>query len=367
MAVGLGLSIGTVNSVTALADTASAKAPPGLLGHRRHPRPTPSVARRTTLTFDSSGSARVGLIPRHGRAITEFADLGLRDGTTARVGHRTLAPADLVAVVTDCLITEAMNDRKAVGAEVVLTHPAAYGAEVLAELRGALDAIGLHHVALVAEPVAAAAWLEAAHGPLMPGLALVYDLGGASLDVALVRVGAGRPRDPIVGVPLRSAEFGGRAFGALLAARGSGESSVAGTGLADQSRAEHARASLELVYRCLSTADVTMADVDCVLVAGGPARPPEVAGVLAAELARPVVVAPDPERTIADGAALLARQTAASAEDAGAPRRAKGLLRSRRKPTRVASAAALSAGGAVLAFALPADGAVAGLAPFGLL
>ncbi|MFF0529664.1 Hsp70 family protein [Nocardia amikacinitolerans] len=364
MAVGLGLSIGTVNSVTALADTASAKAPPGLLGHRRHARPTPSVARRTTLTFDSTGSARVGLIPRHGRAITEFADLGRRDGTTARVGHRTLRPADLVAVVTDCLITEAMSDRKAVGAEVALTHPANYGPDELAELRGALNAIGLHHVALVTEPVAAAAWLEEERGPLMPGLALVYDLGGASLDVSLVRVGAGRPRDPIVGVPLRSAEFGGRAFGALLAARGSGASPMATNDLADESRAEHARASLELVYRCLRTADVTMADVDCVLVVGGAARPPEVSGVLAAQLARPVVVAPDPERTIADGAALLARTAAFAAESA--QRGNKGLPRTRRKLTRVASAAALSAGGVALAFAPTADGAVAGSAPLGL-
>ncbi|WP_156094962.1 hypothetical protein [Nocardia lijiangensis] len=38
----------------------------------------------------------------------------------------------------------------------------------------------------------------------------------------------------------------------------------------------------------------------------------------------------------------------------------------RRKLTRAASAAALSACGVVLAFALPADGAVAALAPFGL-
>ncbi|MEV0031273.1 Hsp70 family protein [Nocardia sp. NPDC050793] len=352
----------------ALADTASAKTPPRRLGHRRHARPAPSVTRRTTLTFDSTGLARVGLIPRHGRAITEFADLGRRGGATARVGHRTLGPAELVAVVTDCLITEVMNDQRAVGAEVTLTHPAGYGADELTELRGALDAIGLNHVALVAEPVAAAAWLEAVHGPLRPGLALVYDLGGASLDVALVRVGAGNPHDPIVGVPLRSAEFGARAFGALVAARGGGSSAVGALdgSAADALRAEHVRASLELVYRCLRRADLTMADVDYVLAVGGAARPSEVSGVLAEALARPVYIAPDPERTIADGAALVARQTAASAEEtaAGAPRRGKGLLRARRKLIRVTSAA--SACGVVLAFALPADGAVAGSAPFGL-
>ncbi|WP_433680060.1 Hsp70 family protein [Nocardia sp. CA-119907] len=384
MAIGLGLSIGTVNTVSALAEEGSAKAPPG---RRSAAERSPAITRRTTLTFDSTGMARVGMMPRHGRAIAEFADLGQPDTMRARVGHRALTAADLIAVVAECLITDARRDRRAVDAEVTLTHPAGYSAGQVGELRAALDAIGLRQVALVAEPVAAATWFEVERGPLMPGLALVYDLGGANLDITLVRVGPGCPRNPIVGVPIRSSEFGGRAFGALVAARaGSGaavasvSSAVTGS-TADELRTIHIRSSLKLVYRCLRMADVTMADVDCVLVVGGAARPVEVSQVLACELARPVITAPDPERTIADGAAIMARRAAAAAEEeVGRHRRrrhhrahrratARALLlsrRTRRRLTRVVIAAGMSAAGVALALALPADTVVAGLSQLGL-
>ncbi|MBF6212083.1 Hsp70 family protein [Nocardia puris] len=363
MAVGMGLSIGTVNTVSARAEEGAGKAPPGLLlGHRRAAGRAPAVTRRTTLTFDSTGTARVGLIPRHGRAITEFADLGQR-AVRARVAHRSLGPADLVALVTDRLVAEARTECGD-GLGVALTHPAVYTAEQVARLREALDSIGREDVALVAEPVAAATWLEAEHGPLMPGLTLVYDLGGASLDVTLVRVGAGRPHNPIVGIPLRSADFGGRAFGASVVTRGAGDSSSVD---ADELRIAHVRSSLELVYRCLGLADVTMADVDRVLVVGGAARPAEVARVLEEELARPVIVARDPERTIADGAALLARRTAEAAEEAAGVRKRRGLLSARRrKPARVAAALAMIASGVGVAIAVPADGVIAGLGALGL-
>jgi molecular chaperone HscA len=384
MAVGLGLSIGTVNTVSALVAEGSTKAPPG---RRSAAERSPVITRRTTLTFDSTGMARVGMIPRHGRVITEFADLARRASMQARVGRRALTSADLVAVVAECLITEARRDRRAVGAGVALTHPAGYADELVAELRASLDAVGLGHVALVAEPVAAATWLEAERGPLMPGLALVYDLGGSSLDVTLVRVGAGSPPNPIVGVPLRSGKFGGRALGALVASRTasgvvSASLSAAVTGTtADQLRADHVRDSLELVYRCLRVADVTMADVDYVLVVGGAARPVEVSQVLAGELARPVITSPDPERTIADGAAIMARRAAAASEEAaggqhgrkhrGARHRAttRALLlsqRTRRRLTRVAIAAGMSAGGVALALALSADSVIAGLSQLGV-
>ncbi|BDU01767.1 hypothetical protein IFM12276_47950 [Nocardia sputorum] len=338
MAVGLGLSIGTVNTVSVLAEEGSAKAPPG----RRKTQRAQTITRRTTLTFDSTGVARVGMIPRHGRAVTEFADLTQRSSTWARVGNRALAPADLVATVAKCLIDEVLQDQAGhdAGLGIAVTYPARYADEQVDALRAALDGVHLTQAALVAEPVAAAAWLEADRGPLMPGLTLVYDLGGAGLDVTLVRVGAGCPSNPIVGVSLRSTEFGGRAFGALIAEHaGQGLSSssvsesVADT-LAGELRVRHVRASLELVYRCLRVADVTMADVDRVLVVGGAARPAEVAEVLAAELARPVIAAADPERTTADGAAIIGRRAALVAEAVAEQRRARRRRVRRRATTR---------------------------------
>ncbi|MBF4996281.1 Hsp70 family protein [Nocardia sp. BSTN01] len=375
MTVGLGVSIGTVNTVCAI-DTAESgknararkRGASGESGRRARasgPRSALPQQRtapgtwRTTLTFDSSGAARVGRIPRHGRAVTDFADLTER-GRTARVRHRSLSAADLVATVARTVVADvsahvvATADARSPETAVAVTHPVSYDDDRVLELRAALDAIGLSHAALVAEPVAAAAWLSVAHGPLMPGLALVYDLGGSGLTVTLVRIGAGTPARPVLGEPLRSTAFGGRAFGAKMAAQDdwrAGEASVADSAITAL-RTAHVRESLDVVYECLGRARVTMADIDCVLVVGGAARPPEVAAVLASALARPVIVAPDPERTIAEGAAVLARRAAESALDgdvAEAPERPEPPRMLRRRLTRVAVTVAVAAGGALFA------------------
>ncbi|WP_157126324.1 Hsp70 family protein [Nocardia mikamii] len=375
MTVGLGVSIGTVNTVCAIDTAESGKHARGRKrgasgesgGRRRASGPGSALSQqrtapgtwRTTLTFDSSGAARVGRIPRHGRAVTDFADLTER-GRTARVRHRSLSAADLVATVARTVVADvsahvvATADARNPETAVAVTHPVSYGDDRVLELREALDAIGLSHAALVAEPVAAAAWLSVAHGPLMPGLALVYDLGGSGLTVTLVRIGAGTPARPVIGEPLRSTAFGGRAFGAKMAAQDDWracESSAADSAITAL-RTAHVRESLDVVYECLGRARVTMADVDCVLVVGGAARPPEVAAVLASALARPVIVAPDPERTIAEGAAVLARRAAESAREsdiADAPERAEPPRMLRRRLTRVAVTIAVAAGGALFA------------------
>ncbi|RDI63981.1 molecular chaperone HscA [Nocardia pseudobrasiliensis] len=349
MTVGLGVSIGTVNTVCAVSASGG--------DAKGRARGGPPITWRTTLTFDSTGTARVGRIPRHGRAITEFADLTQRTAPTARVGHRALSAADLVATVADSVIRQVIGAKPDAGVGITITHPVGYPAERVEELRDALDAVGLPQARLVAEPIAATAWLEDRHGPLMPGLTLVYDLGGAGLTVTLVRVGAGCPVDPIVGEPLRSTVFGGRAFGALMARRAHWGATDAPTlvgVLSDakitELRAAHIRKSLGLVYECLRVADVTMADVDRVLVVGGAARPPEVAGLLGEALARPVFVARDPERTIAEGAAILSCR-AAAAPIAITHRRVVwiGGARLRRRLTRAAVTTVVAAAGALFA------------------
>jgi len=385
MTVGLGVSIGTVNTVCAVADEGGARGPRGRgpdrpLGQGRPGAPT---TWRTTLTFDSTGTARVGRIPKHGRALAEFGDLTQRSAPSARVGHRALSAADLVATVAQSVLAEAFGAEPMPDVGVAVSHPVGYPAECLAELRESLDAVGLPHATLVAEPIAALAWLDATHGPLTPGLTLVYDLGGSALGVTLVRVGAGAPVNPVVGEPLRSADYGGRAFGALMTkqthrtvVRGGavgvsaddrsggagGGADAAARSLADSDaaitdlRTAHVRRSLELVYRCLGIADVTMADVDRVLVVGGAARPREVAAVLAEALARPVIVAPDPERTIAEGAAIMARR-AAAARAAAQSRRPGVAWLQRRRLVRAAAAVAIAAAGVLLGLVVP-DAAV---------
>ncbi|MBO0856531.1 MAG: Hsp70 family protein, partial [Nocardia sp.] len=344
MTVGLGVSIGTVNTVCAV-DTPECGKP--ARGRRRgaagensgrgkrnssprqqqpQQRSTPGTW-RTTLTFDSAGGARVGRIPKHGRAVTDFADL-TESARSARVGQRCLAPADLVATVARTVVADVSAHRVAADPDdrrsaVVVTHPVTYPSARVRELRAALDETGLSHAALIAEPVAAAAWLSHTHGPLLPGLALVYDLGGSGLTVTLVRIGQISQARPIIGEPLRSNEFGGRAFGANLVGRGELRSGESGSdAMITGMRTAHVRKSLEVVYACLRRAAVTMADIDCVLVVGGAARPPEVAEVIERTLSRPVVVAADPERTIAEGAAILARYAAEGSTRTDAPQTA---------------------------------------------
>ncbi|MBF6331638.1 Hsp70 family protein [Nocardia transvalensis] len=353
MTVGLGVSIGTVNTVCAVSTAGGGRHG----GGNRQRAGGPPTTWRTTLTFDSTGTARVGRIPRHGRAITEFADLTQRAAPSARVGHRALSAADLVATVADSVIRQVLGDRPDPGVSITVTHPVGYPADRVSDLRDALDTVGLRQARLIAEPIAATAWLESARGPLMPGLALVYDLGGSGLNVTLVRVGAGCPQHPVVGEPLRSTDFGGRAFGALMARRAHWSASdnptlvgVLSDAAITELRTAHVRKSLDVVYECLRVADVTMADVDCVLVVGGAARPPEVAGLLSDALARPVIVAPDPERTIAEGAAILACRSAV-VPAAVAHRRVVwiGGARLRRRLTRAAVTTAVAAAGALFA------------------
>lgn len=375
MAVGLGLSIGTVNTVSAVAEEGSVRVPSG---RRRRPGQIPAATHRTTLMFDSTGLARLGTMPKHGRVVTEFADLSERTVSGARVGNRELSAADLVAVVTDCLVSEASHDPHAAQAGIALTHPVGYSDEHVESLRAALDGSGLGRVDLIAEPVAAAAWLESEHGPLPPGLTLVYDLGGASLDITLVKVGAGRPENPVVGTPVRSREFGGRAFGALVSQRGraqrseSSESGDVPVSDDDELRAQHVRTSLQAVYRCLRLADVTMADVDRVLVVGGAARPLEVARVLGEELARPVMAASDPERTTATGAAIMARRKLALADSEDEQDHRRGGIRvldlSRLTKRRLGRAAVVtgSTAAVAMAYAVPSDVVLTGLSQFGM-
>lgn len=359
MTVGLGVSIGTVNTVCTVAGESPRAA------HRNKKKGVPTTW-RTTLTFDSAGTARVGRIPKHGRALAEFADLSQRSAPTARVGNRTLSAADLVATVAQGVIAETLGDTPEQDVALAVTHPVGYSGEQVAALRGALETVGLARAELICEPVAAAAWLEATQGPLTPGLMLVYDLGGSALSVTLVRVGAGAPDNRVVGTPVRSSEYGGRAFGALMTKRASRLASPRSLTDSDTAisalRSIHVLRSVDLVYKCLRTADVTMADVDRVLVIGGAARPREVAKVLGEELARPVLVAADPERTIADGAAILAQQAAEREHGAAARPRT---VWSQRRLVRVAAAVLIAGGGAMAGVVVPEAAVAAGSAHVG--
>lgn len=298
MTTGLGFSIGAVNSVTASVTA-------------ELPRPA-ARSRRTAVTFDSAGGLRLGGIAQFSMAVTDFADLG-RDPEAVVVGGRIWSPANLVAAV--------VNELRAVEpgaseAGVVTTYPAMYSDKQVALLRQALDLSGAGDVLLVPEPVAAAEWLEHQQGPLETSFVLVYDLGGTSLDVSIVRVGPDWDNHPMIGKPVRSYDFGGRPLGSMIA-RYAPDVPAESAGLSmtsivdiDGLRVAHVQDSLQLVRECVREAGITLSDIGRILLVGGAARPAEVARTLA-ELGRPVVISADPGQTVAAGAALMAARTMA--------------------------------------------------------
>ncbi|NEW59126.1 Hsp70 family protein [Nocardia cyriacigeorgica] len=298
MTTGLGFSIGTVNSVSAVATAEQSR---------------PSVrTRRTTAAFDGTNCLRVGSIPEFAVAATDFADLA-RDPDSVTIGGRIWSPANMIAAVVHSLLASAEPC-----AGVATTYPAAYSNKQVSLLRQALDLSGIGHVELVPEPVAAAEWLEREQGPLPSEFVLVYDLGGNSLDITVVRVGPDWRDHPMVGKPVRCYDFGGRPLGAMIARYAGGKMSasaapgtVAMTSFVDTDslRVEQIRDSLEVVRAAVRSAGIAMSDIGRILVIGGAARPPEVARTLA-ELGRPIVMSADPGQTVAAGAAYLAARTA---------------------------------------------------------
>ncbi|WP_460696308.1 Hsp70 family protein [Nocardia thraciensis] len=319
------MSIGTVNAVWAAA------------GERD--RPAVRV-RRTAVTFDSAGGARMGGLPRFAPVVTDFADL-TQHTEPVIVGGRAWTPPELVAAVAGCLIEA---DEPA--ARPVVAYPACYTHRQLAPLRTALDRVGVGDVLLMPEPVAAVEWLDAEHGVSESGLTLVYDLGGSSLDLAVVRTEGDRNERGVLGSAVRSHRYGGRPLGTVLAryarALGPGApapvSKVVPASDATRLRTWTVRNSLRLVRKCVHHAGLTMRDIDRVLLVGGAARPAEVAQVLA-ELGRPVVMSQDPAHTVAVGAAVAAARLAEPGSNFGRYARGAAVLSS----AAVASAVAMSA------------------------
>jgi actin-like ATPase involved in cell morphogenesis len=251
---------------------------------------------------------------------------------------------------------------------VVLACPNDWQDYTIDVLRSAAERQELPAVNVVPEAVAAITAL--AQGPVdrfhsqLDGVAVVYDLGGSSLDVAVVRTGA----DPaIIGRPLRSDEISGAQFDHLVL--GHVLDSVGATdaidpfdaatveGLAElrircaaarealssdtetvvsidlpgvRTEARLVRSELEdllrgplsssmaLVIEALQLADVDLGAVSTILLIGGGSATPLVSELASSMLRVPVAVNNDPATTSATGAALLAASMAQAAAAAAA-------------------------------------------------
>ncbi|MEV0294127.1 Hsp70 family protein [Nocardia sp. NPDC050710] len=300
MTVGLGLSIGSVNSAAAVAAGSAT--------------PTVVAERRTTVRFDGDGMASVGTVPRTAAVLADFADLMAVRDPLAIVDGRAVTGADLVAVVANRLIEDA-----AASGDTVLAHPAVYHNDQVSALRQALDRAGLTAVRLVPEPLAAAAWM--APQDSTEEFVLVCDLGASSLDVAVVHRDTRDTR--LLGRPVRSYDFGGRPFETALARYShdlAPDVAPPRAGVVSEADlvelcARHIGESLPLVLDCVRGADISIDDIGRVLLLGGAAHSAPVARVFADELGLPVVLGPEPGHTIALGAAVLAAATPVPNDD----------------------------------------------------
>jgi len=111
------------------------------------------------------------------------------DEGTILLGGTEFDVADVIAAVLRRCTGEAARVAGRPAAEVVLTHPAAWGPRRREVLTRAAARAGIDDPVLVAEPVAAAIYFTTVLGVRVPpgAAAVVYDLGAGTFDVAVVR------------------------------------------------------------------------------------------------------------------------------------------------------------------------------------
>ncbi|GAA3439921.1 Hsp70 family protein [Kutzneria kofuensis] len=239
--------------------------------------------------------------------------------------------------------------------QIAITHPAGWGGHKTALLGAALAEFGLGDCLLLTEP-AAAAIAYAATERVAPGDTIgVYDLGGGTVDTAVLRKDSVGSFD-LLGEPAGDDHLGGVDFDELVFERIRHQFPELMTGLSADDplvvsavgrlrreiteakealsldtevmipvllpsgqrqarliRAEFEamiRAALEetvdLMRRTVRSAGLTESDLAAVLLVGGSSRIPLVTELLSAGLGRPVAVDADPKATVAVGAALSA-------------------------------------------------------------
>jgi molecular chaperone DnaK len=297
--------------------------------------------------------------------IARYVQGRLGDPTPIEVDGRAIDPAFLAAALLRTAAERAAPLPGATPDEVVVTFPLGPGPAPEALLTAAAnDALG-PDVMLVPAPVAALARATATHDLRDDALVAVVDVGGATVDVAVLC------RTPtafdLVGEPATLADLGGVDFDAAVLALVEGaigdvtsavraddragmlalrqvraacraakeQLSTAPTATVDiavpqvqgQSQVEVTREAFErmvepalveaadLVAGTVHVAGLTPSDLDAIVLVGGSARIPRITEVLAERLGRPVLCDDRPEATVALGATLFAD----SAGSAGVP------------------------------------------------
>ena len=281
----------------------------------------------------------------------------LGDPTPIVIGDTGFTAEVLMARMLRWVVDTVSAQEGGLPAGISLSHPANWGTYKKDLLAAAVEAASITDVTTVIEPEAAAIHY-ASQERIEPGsVVAVYDLGGGTFDVALLRKIAkgweilGEPEgiERLGGVDFDEAVFqhvassveealanldvdDSKAMASVARLRRecvdakealSSDSSVSIPVLLPPdvqaevrlTRAEFEqmirlplRDSIEALRRALRSAKVDVADISQVLLVGGSSRIPLVAQLVASELGRPVAVDAHPKYAVALGAAILAAE-----------------------------------------------------------
>jgi molecular chaperone DnaK len=184
-----GIDLGTTNSAIARQDGTKTRLLKGRDGSELLP---------SAVYVDNGGAVVVGAAAYAGASkspadtATEFKRLmGTDDTRTFPGSGKRMTPEELSAEVLKELLRWAAADGGHTPNAAVITIPAMFQLPQCEATRRAAEMAGILHAPLLQEPIAAAI-AQSGAGKVLDGSWLVYDLGGGTFDVSLVRSRAGR-------------------------------------------------------------------------------------------------------------------------------------------------------------------------------
>ncbi|WP_426987874.1 Hsp70 family protein [Pseudarthrobacter sp. Y6] len=288
------------------------------------------------------------------RVVREFKRR-VGDDVPIAVGTLSLPAEDVFATMARWVVDRAEEREGAPPSDIILSHPASWGAHRTQLILAALATKGLAKVTLISEPEAAALHYAAQVRVEDGSTIAVYDLGGGTFDTAVLKKTdaghfelLGRPEgieglggaDFDAAVLRYVADHAGQGLanldpsapGALaalarlrrecveakeaLSADSEASISVLLPGIQQQVRlvrsefeamiSEPIRETVDALERSLQDLGLTPADLSAVLLIGGSSRIPLVAQLISEQLDRPIAVDADPKSSICLGAAVAA-------------------------------------------------------------